>query len=421
MRWSSGAVAVVGLGYVGLPTALAMLAAGQEVIGLDSDPRRLSDIRRGRVDLLPEDRALLAAHGDGPAFALTGDPARLAAADAVLICVPTPVDRHRQPDLRALKAACAAAVAHAHPGQTLVLASTSWVGTTRALLLRPLQARGLAPAHDIFVACAPERIDPGNADRPQRATPRVVGGASPECARRAAALLEPLTARVHVVGSPEAAELTKLLENTYRAVNIALANEFATIAGHLGLDAMEIVDAAATKPYGFLPFHPGPGAGGHCIPCDPHYLLWQLRAGPLAAPLTETAMTALAARPLAVARRARDLLAERGVAPRGARVLLAGAAYKPGVADCRESPALTILADLAAAGARIDYTDPMVPELRLGERLLRHHPDPADSTWDLIIVHTAHPGQDLSWLHDRPEPVLDATYRLDSLKHRYLV
>lgn len=426
MRWSSGTVAVVGLGYVGLPTALALLAVGAPVIGLDSDPGRLADIRRGRVDLLPEDRDRLTAHAGGPSFDLTTDPARLAGADAVVICVPTPVDARRLPDLRALKAACAAAVAHAHPGQTLVLASTSWVGTTRELLLRPLEARGLSPAHDVFVACAPERIDPGNVGHPQRTVRRVVGGASPECARRAAAFLEPVAAGVHVVGSPEAAELTKLLENTFRAVNIALANEFADIAGHLGLDAAEIVDAAATKPYGFLPFQPGPGAGGHCIPCDPHYLLWQLRGGRVAAPVTETAMAALAARPHTVACRALDLLAERSAAPgggvsRGARVLLAGVAYKPGVADCRESPALAIMADLAEAGADVAYTDPLVPELRLGTRLLHSHPDPGGARWDLVLVHTLHPGQDTGWLHAQPGPVLDATYRFDILKHRYLV
>ncbi|WP_344292045.1 nucleotide sugar dehydrogenase, partial [Streptomyces synnematoformans] len=301
-------MAVVGLGYVGLPTALALLAAGAPVVGVDSDPRRLEAVRRGRVDLLPDERRRLG----GPSFTLTADPARLAGADAVVICVPTPVDARRRPEPTALRAACAAAVARAHRGQTLVLVSTSWVGTTRELLLRPLEARGLRPGQDVFVACAPERIDPGNAAHPQHTVRRVVGGVSPECARRAAAYVEPVAAGIHVVGSPEAAELTKLLENTFRAVNIALANEFAAIAGHLGLDAAEIVDAAATKPYGFLPFQPGPGAGGHCIPCDPHYLLWRLRGERVPAPVTETAMAALAARPHTVARRALDLLAGRG-------------------------------------------------------------------------------------------------------------
>ncbi len=214
MRWSSGTVAVVGLGYVGLPTALALLAAGAPVVGVDTDPRRLEAVRRGRVDLLPDDRRRLAAHLGGPSFTLTADPARLAGADAVVICVPTPVDARRRPEPTALRAACAAAVARAHRGQTLVLVSTSWVGTTRELLLRPLEARGLRPGQDVFVACAPERIDPGNAAHPQHTVRRVVGGVSPECARRAAAYVEPVAAGIHVVGSPEAAELTKLLENT---------------------------------------------------------------------------------------------------------------------------------------------------------------------------------------------------------------
>ncbi|UCM87565.1 nucleotide sugar dehydrogenase [Streptomyces marincola] len=420
MRWSSGPVAVVGLGYVGLPTALALLSAGRSVIGLDTDPARLAAVRAGTADLLPEDRARLRAHADSPAFTLTADPAALAGVGSVVICVPTPVDGHRVPAPGALRAACAAAVRHASPGQILVLASTSWVGTTRELLIEPLAARGLAVAQDVFVACAPERIDPGNADHPQHATPRVVGGATPECGRRAAALLEPVADRVHVVGSPEAAELTKLLENTFRAVNIALVNEFAAIAGHLDLDITEVVDAAATKPYGFLPFRPGPVAGGHCIPCDPHYLLWQLRAARVPAPLVDTAMAALAARPHQVARRARDVLAAHGVPVPGARVLIAGVAYKPGVADHRESPALHLIEDLAAAGADIAYTDPLIPALRVNGRTLRHREDPAAEHWDLVVVHTAHPGHDLTWLEGRG-PVLDATYRLDSVKERYLV
>ncbi|MDT0444239.1 nucleotide sugar dehydrogenase [Streptomyces johnsoniae] len=420
MRWSPGPVAVLGLGYVGLPTALALCSAGQRVIGLDTDPHRLDAVRRGAVDLPDADRARLRALAAGPSFTLTGDPAAVAAAGSVVICVPTPVDDHLLPDPRALRAACASVVRHATAGQTIVLASTSYVGTTRELLLDPLADRGLGPASDVFVACAPERIDPGNADRPQAAVPRVVGGATPECGRRAAALLRPVAARVHVVGSPETAELTKLLENTFRAVNIALANEFATIAGHLGLDVTEVVDAAATKPYGFMPFRPGPGAGGHCIPCDPHYLLWQLRAARVPAPLVDTAMTALAARPPAVARRARDILAARGVPARGARVLVAGVAYKPGVADHRESSALRLIEDLLLAGADVAYTDPLIPELPVGGRLLHHRADPAERPWDLVVVHTVHPGQDLGWLEDCG-PVLDATYRLQSPKGRYLV
>ncbi|MEO3752739.1 nucleotide sugar dehydrogenase [Streptomyces sp. B6B3] len=418
---------MVGLGYVGLPTALALRAAGRSVIGLDTSAARLDAIRAGRVDLLPADRERLRAHAGRPGFELTGDPDRLRAADAVLVCVPTPVDEHRVPDLRAVRSACATVVARAVPGQTLILASTSYVGTTRELLADPLAARGLRPGLDVFVACAPERIDPGRAAHPQTETPRVVGGLGPEAGRRAAEVLAPTAAGVHRVGSPEAAEMTKLLENTFRAVNIALANEVATACGDLGLEVMEVVRAAATKRFGFQSFVPGPGAGGHCIPCDPHYLLWQLRARRVATPLIDAAMTALDARPRTVVRRALDVLAERGVPRRGAHVLVVGVAYKPGVADVRESPALDILADLAAAGVAVSYTDPLIPSLTLpgaapGEagRRLRHVPHPATHAWDLVLVHVAHPDQDLSWLADQVL-VLDATYRLDDVKHRAVV
>jgi nucleotide sugar dehydrogenase len=401
--------AVIGLGYVGLPTALALLGAGRRVVGLDRSERRLEDVRRGRVDLSAADRDLLSAHLGREALELTADPAALAGVDAVLVCAPTPVDGRLVPDRSALEAACAAAVAHARPGQTLVLTSTSNVGTTRELLAGPLLARGLRPGRDVFVACAPERINPGG-PVPASAGARVVGGVTAECGRRAAAALAPTAAGAHLVGSPEAAEMTKLVENTFRAVNIALANEFATVCGHLGLEAVEVVEAAATKPFGYMPFYPGPGAGGHCIPCDPHYLLWQLRGQGLPTPVIDSAMAAIAERPHAVVRRVREVLADRGTPLRGARVLVLGATYKPGVADVRESPALTVLDRLRGAGALAAYYDPLVPALTVGGERLAREPKPWQREWDLVVVHTVHPGQDLSWIGDQV-PVLDTTYR----------
>ncbi|MET8583064.1 nucleotide sugar dehydrogenase [Streptomyces collinus] len=418
------AVGIIGLGYVGLPTALALLESGLRVIGVDVDPARLDAIRDQRVDLVPDDHARLRAHtGDGPGadrFVLTTDPAALRAAEAVLICVPTPVDEHLVPDLRALAGACATAAAHAMPGQTVVLTSTSYVGTTRDLLLGPLAERGLRVPEDVSVAYAPERIDPGSTDHTQSTTPRVVGGVSPECTRRAADVLRRTGAEVHEVLSPEAAEMTKLLENTFRAVNIALANEFATICGELGLEALEVIQAAATKPYGFMPFFPGPGVGGHCIPCDPHYLLWQLRGKRVASPLIDTAMTAIATRPQAVVQRAREVLADAGTPLRAARVLVVGAAYKPGVADLRESPSLEIMAALREAGAEVAYTDPLIPSVPLGGRPLLSEREPGERDWDLVLVHSVHPRQDLSWIGD-DVPVLDTTYRLQDFKRRAVV
>ncbi|MBO0841439.1 MAG: nucleotide sugar dehydrogenase, partial [Sciscionella sp.] len=335
----------------------------------------------------------------------------------VIVCVPTPVDEHLAPDLGPLRAACASVVRHAVAGQTIVLTSTTYAGCTRDLLVQPLRERGLHVGRDVFVAFSPERINPGVVDHVPESTPRVVGGITPTCTARATAVLASTAAEVHSVSSPEAAELTKLLENTFRAVNIALANEFAVAAGALSVDIVEVIKAAATKPYGFMPFYPGAGVGGHCIPCDPHYLLWQLRGRRQASPLVEAAMTAIATRPRAVVDRAREVLADAGRPLRGSRVLVVGVAYKPGVADLRESPALEILDELARRGATIGYTDPMIDTVRTSAGVLTSERNPRPGDWDLVIVHTVHPGHDHDWLLDCPV-VLDTTYRLEHIAHR---
>jgi nucleotide sugar dehydrogenase len=409
-------VAVVGLGYVGLPTALSFVASGSRVLGIDVDPARLRAIGDGDVDILERDRQRLTEIGDDQ-LRLTTDVDVVAGADAVVICVPTPVDDHRAPDLRALRSACADVVAHARPGQVLILTSTTYVGSTRDLLVEPLAARGLQAGRDLSVAFSPERIDPANDAFPADRVPRVVGGWTGACAEAAAAFVARVSPTVHLVSSPEAAEMTKLYENTFRAVNIALANELATVSRGLGLDALEVVDAAATKPYGFLPFFPGPGVGGHCIPCDPHYLLWQLRAQHRRAPLVEQAMIAIDARPSEVVDRAAEVLSEHGKPLQGARIVIVGVSYKPGVADVRESPALHIINRLQARGAQVRFTDPFVGELLLPNGTRLHDAGrPAADEADLILVHTLHPGVDHSWIDHHPA-VLDASYRLD-VAHR---
>ena len=273
----SGKVAVIGLGYVGLPTALQFINSGFSVLGIDLSASRRASIRHLDVDLLPSERARLKVALDSGRLVLTASDSALDDADAVIICVPTPIDDHLVPDLGAVRQACRTAVAHVHPGQLLILTSTSYVGTTRDELIAPIEATGLTVGSDLNVAFSPERIDPGVTHNRQ-VVPRVVGGATPTCTRRAAELFEGAGSQVHVVSDPETAELTKLIENTFRAANIALANEFSVAAGALGVDVMEAIAAATTKPYGYMPFYPGPGVGGHCIPCDPHYLRWQLQA-----------------------------------------------------------------------------------------------------------------------------------------------
>ncbi|OIJ65422.1 UDP-glucose 6-dehydrogenase [Streptomyces mangrovisoli] len=409
-----GAVAVVGLGYVGLPTALGLLAAGTEVIGIDASPERLDDIRIGDVDLLPSDLERLNKFNGDANFTLTDDPAAIARARTVLVCVPTPVDRHLAPDLRALTAAAASVVEHAVPGQLLMLTSTTYVGTTRDLLTEPLTERGFTVGEDIFVAFSPERIDPGNASHTQDTTPRVVGGAGQETIDRAISVLTRTASSVYVLPSPEAAEMTKLWENTFRAVNIALANEFADNCRVLGLDPIPVIEAASTKPFGFMPFYPGPGVGGHCIPCDPHYLLWQLRAERHTSPLVEAAMNAIAGRPHHVVRRVREALGERGRPLTGARILIVGMAYKPGVEDLRESPALEIFEELVREGAEVRFTDSMVRTAKVAGGIQESLVAPQDHDWDLVLVHTVHPNADLAWLGGRDD-ILDATYRLEDV------
>lgn len=415
-------VAVVGLGYVGLPTALALHRSGVAVRGVDVSRRRLEAVRGGQVDLLPGDLVDLHAALGSDDFTVGDDPTAIAEADAVIICVPTPVDEHLSPDLAPLESACRAVVDWARPGQLLVLTSTTYVGSTHDLLVAPLAAeRGLVAGRDVHVAFSPERIDPGVAEHEQGRTPRVVGGTTAGCTQRAVDLVGRLTSSVHAVSSAEAAEMTKLYENTFRAVVLALANEVAGICRTLGLDAVEVTDAAATKPYGFLAAYPGPGVGGHCIPCDPHYLLWQMRRHRTPTPLIEQAMTSIAHRPHEVVARAVEVLSDQGRGLAGARVLVVGVSYKPGVRDVRETPALEIIRGLEQRGAAVAFHDPLVPELRLpGGRVLASAVDAPQEPWDLVLLHTVHPGADLSWVSQQPV-VLDATYRFAAAPQRHVV
>ena len=395
-------IAIVGLGYVGLPTALTARANGARTIGIDTSESRLKAIREQQVDLVSTDHLQLSTRLDDEDFVLTSSVAALGEADAVLICVPTPVDAQRAPDLRMLRDACADAVRHARAGQVLILTSTSHPGSTRELLADPLRERGFVVGKDIFVASSPERIDPGN-KTPHSAVPRVLGGVTPECLERAAAIIGLLTDDVVQVTSADAAEMTKLLENSFRAVNIAFANEFADACEAIGVDPREIVDAAATKPYGFMPFYPGTGVGGHCIPCDPHYLLSRLHDQGVAAPILASAMDAIAARPHQIVDDIASRLARQGRALAEARVLVVGVAYKPGIEDIRESPGIEIVTELIRRNAEVDIHDPLVPSVPIGEQqILLSVKQPDATAYDAVLVNTLHPGFDYDWLADAP-------------------
>jgi UDP-N-acetyl-D-glucosamine dehydrogenase len=412
-------VAFVGLGYVGLPTALAFHAARRQVLGFDLSSERLAAIEAERVDLLDSDRERLHRALGKDDFTLTDDVGSLAEAQAVIIAVPTPVDEYQLPDLAILRNACASVVANAVLGQIIILTSTSYVGSTQEMLVAPLAARGFTIGEDIHVAFSPERIDPGNDRHAHEDVARVVGGATPECTRAAMDALGAYVVNLFSVSSTEVAEMTKLFENTFRAVNIALANELAEISRALKIDVAEVVTAAATKPFGFMAFMPGPGVGGHCIPCDPHYLLWQLRRKRLATPIIEQTMQSIASRPLRVVDRVTEVLSLAGRGIKGARVLVLGVAYKPDVQDVRESPAIEIITGLRTLGATVDFHDPLVEVLRLpGGEPMKSVVDPRQYYADLVLVHTLHQCLDLSWLEDAPL-ILDTSYRLRELPQRF--
>jgi nucleotide sugar dehydrogenase len=410
-------VAVVGLGYVGLPTALAFYSSGARVLGIDINSAHLGRIRARDVDLLASDHARLRDALTSEHLTLSADTTTVAQAAAVIICVPTPVTAYLVPDLTPLHRACEAVVEQARQGQVIILTSTTYVGSTQDMLVKPLAARGLRAGREISVAFSPERIDPGNDAHAHEDVPRVVGGTSQQCTAVAMKVLSRCMVNLHSVSSEGAAEMTKLLENTFRAVNIALANEIAEASRALNIDVMEVIGAAATKPYGFMPFFPGPGAGGHCIPCDPHYLLWQLRRERLQTPVVAQAMSAIAGRPRRVVERVREVLSDSGMGLPGARVLVLGVAYKAGVEDLRESPALEIMEGLLATRADVCYHDPYVPSVALTGGHVLSSVDPASVQADLVLVHTLHQGVDLAWLTE-DQLILDATYRLAGARRR---
>ncbi len=363
-------VLVVGLGYVGLSLAVALGRAGFRVTGVDVDLERVSRVNAGQSyigDVADEELHQLVA--DGRLRATIGFEGA-AGADALVICVPTPLRKSKEPDISFILAAMDGLLPWLRPGQLLVLESTTYPGTTEEVLQPRLEARGFVMGRDFFLAFSPERVDPGNRTFTTANIPKVVGGVTPSCTRLAAALYGRVTERVHTVSSPRVAETAKLLENTFRSVNIALANELALACRALRVDPWEVIEAAATKPFGFMPFYPGPGTGGHCIPLDPLYLSWKVRLNGF-----ETRFIALAdeinhAMPRHIVGLVTDALNDRGRCVRDAHILILGVTYKRDVADVRESPALEIIRLLQDKGARISYSDPLVPELQVGDRKL---------------------------------------------------
>jgi UDP-N-acetyl-D-glucosamine dehydrogenase len=384
-------IGIVGLGYVGLPLAVAFAEAGQRVVGVDTNASRVNQLRNGEsyIEDIPSERLQAVASLIEP----TTRSARLALCDAIIIAVPTPLTVNREPELGPLIGASQVVADALQAGQLVVLESTTYPGTTRERVLPILEETGLKAGRDFNLAFSPERVDPGNEFHHLGNTPKIIGGLTPACRDRAEAVYGHVCEQVVPVSSPEVAEMAKLLENIFRSVNIALVNELARLADRMDFDIREVIDAAATKPFGFMRFDPGPGMGGHCLPVDPFYLSWKARELDFATEFIELAGKVNQSQPYFCVEQAERALNDEGKAVRGSKIAVLGVAYKPGVGDIRESPALKIIDRLQALGADIAYHDPYVPELKaFGLRNTRL--EEALDGADVALIVTAHPGID---------------------------
>ena len=389
-------VGVIGLGYVGLPLAVAFAESGARVLGIDLDAYRVERVRAGQSFVEDVSAATLAPLVASGRLSAAGDVAALAEADAIVICVPTPLGKSKEPDISFIVGAADAVAAIIRPGQLVVLESTTYPGTTQEVLLPRFAARGLRAGEDFFLAFSPERIDPGNRRYTLRDIPKVVGGLTPACRDLVTMLYARVASQIVPVSGPETAEMVKLFENTFRSVNIALVNEFAIMCRRLGISVWEVIGAAATKPFGFMPFYPGPGLGGHCLPSDPHYLSWKVRLAGYEPRFIAFADEINRQMPAYVVGLLADALNDRSRALRGSRILVLGVAYKPNVGDTRDSPALEILETLARKGAQVEYHDPLVPAVQVGATTLRSIAwNAADlGGRDVVLVVTPHDGYD---------------------------
>ena len=402
-------VGVVGLGYVGLPLAMEFAGAGFHVIGFDVSERVVRDLMSGKSHIQDVPSTDVASHIGAGRFEATTDEKQLARCDAISIAVPTPLSKTRDPDMSYVNAATETVARNSHPGMIIVLESTTYPGTTREVLQPRLEAEGRSIGVDTFLAFSPERVDPGNPTWHTKNTPKVVGGVTAACTEVASALYAQCIDTVVPVSSAEAAELVKLLENTFRAVNIGLVNEMAIVCDKLGVNVWEVIDAAATKPFGFMKFTPGPGIGGHCIPLDPHYLAWKMRTLNYKTRFIDLASEINSEMPEYVVRKVARALNDDQRSVKGSRILVLGIAYKRDIDDMRESPALDVMRLLEERGANVDYHDPWVPSFRenghsrSGVPLTREVLERTDA----VVVVTDHASVDYQLVADHARLVVD--------------
>ncbi|MCX5772737.1 MAG: nucleotide sugar dehydrogenase [Candidatus Hydrogenedentes bacterium] len=384
-------VAVIGLGYVGIPLAVEFAKGGLNVVGLDVVAGKVNDINSGRSPVLDVPDATLAECVKSGRLNATTDFNALSAVDAVCICVPTPLRKSQDPDISYIVAAVEEIAKRIHPGLLVVLESTTYPGTTEELVLPRLADGDLRVGEDFYLAFSPERVDPGNTRYTTRNTPKVIGGVTPQCTQKAVELYRHAVSEIIPVSSARVAEMVKLLENTFRAINIGMVNELAIMCDRLDVDVWEVINAARTKPFGFMPFYPGPGLGGHCIPIDPQYLSWKLRTVNYTARFIELATAINSSMPQYVAGKVADALNDQQKSVRGSRILVLGVAYKKDVGDTRESPALDVMGLLKKKGALLDYADPFVPTLDLlGESMMAYDLSQGVAQFDCVLIITDH-------------------------------
>jgi len=400
---------VIGLGYVGLPLAVELGNAGFKVLGYDVNQQVVNGLNAGKSHIKDVTDAQLQAVIKQGRFTATADAKRLGEPDAISICVPTPLSKFKDPDVSYIQAATEAVKRTLRRGQAIILESTTYPGTTREIMLPALESTGLKVGVDFFLAFSPERVDPGNPTYGTRNTPKVVGGITAECRRVACALYQPAIETLVPVTTTEAAELVKLLENTFRSVNIGLVNEMAIVCDKLGVDVWEVIDAAATKPFGFMKFLPGPGLGGHCIPIDPHYLAWKMRGLNYKTRFIDLAGELNTEMPVFWVRKVVEALNSQGKAARGASVLVLGVAYKRDIDDIRESPALDIIRLLEQQGVKVTYHDPHVPHLKEDSHEMHSVPlsPQALKAADCVMIVTDHKALDYRMIKQQAQLVVD--------------
>ncbi len=427
IRNKEAVIGVIGLGYVGLPISLRFLDEGFRVLGFDSDPEKTRLIKKGISYIKHIPAEAIAAHSMGrkKTFIPTTDMGRLSEADAIIICVPTPLSSKREPDLGYVEATAADIAKTLRPGQVVSLESTTYPGTTRELLLPLFEAGGLRAGRDFFLVFSPEREDPGRKDFTTRTTPKVVGGITKKCSELGALLYSQVVERVVPLSSTDAAEMTKLLENIYRSVNIALVNELKVLSDRMGIDIWEVIGAASTKPFGFNAFYPGPGLGGHCIPIDPFYLTWKAREFDFSTRFIELAGEINTNMPYFVVGKVVEALNEKRKSMKGARVLVLGVAYKKDVDDMRESPSMELIRILRSKGARVSYNDPHVPHAVSRRKGFEMCSTPLTEAvlkkTDCVLIATDHSQYDYRWIVKNSSIVVDTRNATAGIRSRKIV